>query len=174
MRSRQVLAFVIALTNISLCGSVFGQPILQERFEYPAKIVCGIQKDPRDMRLARGFYATTINVHNGNNKTAVLFKKLALSFPPAEQKPGNVLKITRDELESDQALKVDCPDVQRRLFPNGFPNGYIEGFVVIRSTERLDVTAVYTTANLDARGSIGSHSGIDVEDVREREIRESQ
>ncbi len=142
----------------------------QYKFEYPAKIVCGVQKDPRETRLVRGFYATTINVHSGNEAPVTLFKKLALSFPPEEQRPGRILPVSEDGLKSDEALKVDCPDIRRRLFPNGFPNGYIEGFVVIRSTERLDVTAVYTTAALDPRGLAGSHSSIDVEQVRERQL----
>jgi hypothetical protein len=146
----------------------------QYRFEYPAKIVCGVQKGPKEMRLAMGFYATTINIHNGNETPVTLFKKLALSFPPEEQKPGKILPIAEDELKSDEALKVDCTDIRQRLFPNGFLNGYIEGIVVIRSTERLDVTAVYTTAALDRGGQAGAHSSIDVGEVREREIRESK
>lgn len=36
----------------------------EEEFEYAVKIVCGTQKDPSDLRLVRGLYATTINIHN--------------------------------------------------------------------------------------------------------------
>ena len=48
--------------------------------------VCGearvrIQDEPANLRLARGLYATTINVHNPNQQTAVFKKKLALTFP---------------------------------------------------------------------------------------------
>ncbi len=146
----------------------------QPRFEYAAKVVCGIQKDPQDMRLARGFYATTVNIHNPNQEVAEFFKKLALTFPPSEQAPGKVIRIADDRLGPDQALKVDCMDLRRRLFPKGLPAPYIEGFVVIESGLSLDVTAVYTTAALDARGAVTLHSSIDVEQIRERQIKEEQ
>ena len=51
-------------------------------FEYVAKLVCGLQRNPEDMRLTRGFYASTINIHNPNDHEVEFFKKLALRFPP--------------------------------------------------------------------------------------------
>jgi hypothetical protein len=137
-------------------------------FSYAAKIVCGLQRDPRDMRLARGFYATTINIHNPGDTDAKFFKKLALTFPPEEQRPGKVIRISQDVLKPDEALKVDCNEIRRRLFPNGFPTPYIEGFVVIESANSLDVTAVYSTAALDQGGNVTTHSSIDVEQIKER------
>jgi hypothetical protein len=139
-------------------------------YKYAAKIVCGLQKDPKDMRLARGFYATTINIHNPNEEKVAFTKTLALSYPPEEQRPGKVMPIARDTLGPDEALKVDCMDVQRRLFPNGFPTPYIEGFVTIESRGSLDVTGVYTTASLDANSRPTDHSSIDVESVPERRV----
>jgi hypothetical protein len=144
------------------------EKVAMPMYEYAAKIVCGIQKDPEDMRLARGFYATTINIHNPNDDAVTLFKKLALTIPPGEQRPGEILRIAEDTLKPDQALAVDCMDIQRRLFPNGFPANYIEGFVVVQSPASLDVTAVYSTASLDEDGRVTTHSSIDVEQVRER------
>ena len=133
-------------------------------FEYAAKLICGFQEDQEDMRIAPGFYATTINIHNPRERRVVFFKKLALTFPPEEQSPGEVMPIREEDvLEPDQALAVDCVDIRRHLFPNGFPTPYIEGFVVIQSQASLDVTAVYTVASLDRR-----HSSIDVEQIRER------
>ncbi len=137
-------------------------------FEYVAKIVCGIQSEPNDMRLARGFYATTINIHNPNKEPAKFFKKLALTYPPKEQRPGEIHPISEDVLKYDEALKVDCNDVEQRLFPSGFPTPYIEGFVIIQSNQSLDVTAVYTTAVLDKKARVTEHSSIDVEQIRER------
>jgi subtilisin family serine protease len=118
-------------------------------FKYAAKVVCGVQEGPDDMRLAQGFYATTINIQNPNVEQVTFTKKLALSFPPAAQRPGRTLTISEDVLGEDEALKVDCPDLQRRLFPGGFPTPYIEGFVVIKSRQSLNVTAVYTTRSLE-------------------------
>lgn len=139
-------------------------------FEYAAKIVCGLQRDPKDMRLARGFYATTINIHNPHKEPVKFFKKLALSYPPEEQRPGKIMPISEDVLQYDEALKVDCNDIQKRLFPNGFPTSYIEGFIVIQSPKSLDVTAVYSTAALDKQGRVTEHSSIDVEQIRERKL----
>jgi len=139
------------------------------KFEYAAKIVCGVQSDAKGMRLAKGLYATTVNIHNPNQQPARFFKKLALTFPPPEQRPGKVYAISYDVLRYDEALKVDCEDIQRRLFPNGFPAPYyIEGFVVLQSDQSLDVTAVYSTAVVDKKGRAIEHSSIDVEQIHER------
>ena len=146
------------------------------RFQYAAKVVCGTQGEAGDGRLARGVYSTTINVHNAGDEVAQLFKRLSLSFPPEEQAPGDVLPIARDRLLPAQALKVDCRDLDRRLFPEP-PAPYYEGFVVLRSTRSLDVTAVYTAGSLedDAGRAGGPHAGptvsIDVEPVAERRLR---
>lgn len=138
--------------------------------QYAAKIVCGVQKDPDDLRLARGVYATTVNVHNPDAAPVAITKKLALSYPPPEQRPGEVKKIGSDLLGPDQALKTDCMDLRKRLFPGGFPSPYIEGFVVLQSSDPLDVTAVYTTATLGADGKAAAHSSIDVEQIPGRRL----
>jgi hypothetical protein len=137
-------------------------------FEYAAKILCGLQKDPKDMRLARGFYATAINIHNPHRTAVTFTKKLALTFPPEEQRPGKVLPIGKDTLGYDEALEVDCMDVERELFPDGFPTPYIKGFIVIQTKESLDVTAVYSSASLNEEGEATSHSSLDVEQIRAR------
>jgi hypothetical protein len=53
---------------------------------------------------------------------------------------------------------------------NGFPQRFIEGFVVIRSTARLDVVAVYTSATLARDGTAGQNSSVHVERVRGRPL----
>ena len=183
-----------------------GQP--REAFKYAAKIVCGTQEDPENLRLARGLYATAINILNPGSKPAKFTKKLSLTYPPEAQEPGAVYNISTDKLKPDEALEVDCEDLKRTLFPNGFPARYIKGFVVIRSDTSLDVTAVYTTRSLDGpccsqgdgdcckkggedccksdccgphrRGpggagtpmAVGAHSSIDVEQIRERIVKD--
>jgi hypothetical protein len=137
-------------------------------YEYAAKIVCGIQPDPEDMRLVRGFYATSINVHNPDIERVRFTKKLALTIPPGGQRPGEVRRLAIDALGPDEALAVDCMDIKRRVFPDGFPQPYIEGFVIIQSPRSLDVTAVYTTASLDKQGRIEGHTSTDIEQIRER------
>ena len=115
------------------------------------------------MNLAGGFYATSINVHNPNDEKVYFFKKLALTYPPAEQKAGSVTPVGVDTLGYDEALKTACTDIERTLFDGGFPASYIEGFVIIQSPRSLDVTGVYTTTSVN--------TSIHVEQIRERERR---
>jgi hypothetical protein len=123
----------------------------EPRFRYAAKLLCGTQDDPENLRLAQGSYATAINIHNPNDSRARFTKRLALTFPPEGQQPGKVLTIGKDVLAPGEALEVDCVDIRRRLFPNGFPESYIKGFVVLQSDRSLDVTGVYTTRGIEPR-----------------------
>jgi hypothetical protein len=157
-----VLAVNPATGEASAVGG--SQVVIADSFEYAVKLVCGIQKDEESLKLVRGQYATAINIHNPNEAPVEFFKKLALTDPPGGQRPGEILEIGTDKLRPDQALETDCIDIQRRLFPNGFPSPFVKGFVVLQSKAPLDVTAVYTAANLSAREVIS----IDVEQVRER------
>jgi len=141
----------------------------QFEYEYVAKLVIGKQAERENMMLARGFYATIINIHNPNYGPVRIYKKLALTFPPVEEKPGKIYDIAIDKLEHDEALKVDGNEIQRLLFPGGLPApGHVEGFVVIQSHASLDVVAVYTTAVLDDNGKVTEHSAIDLIQVLER------
>ena len=140
----------------------------KDGYQYAAKLVCGIQKDPKDLRLTRGRYATTINIVNVSPQDVKFSKTLALTIPPGNQKPGEVKLIADDLLRPDEALKVDCMDIKRRLYPNGFPNPFIEGFVIIESTNTLDVTGVYTSGAMDLEGRSTGVRSIDVEQIHER------
>ncbi len=43
---------------------VRGEPVARPAYEYAAKMICGVQKDPRGQVLARGFYTTVLNLRN--------------------------------------------------------------------------------------------------------------
>ena len=120
------------------------------RYKYAAKLVCGLQPEPSDGRLVKGQYATTINVLNLSDHLAKITKTLSLTYPPKEQRPGRVARIAQDVLKPDQALKVDCADVEQRVFPQGLPARYIEGYVTIESVVQLDVTGVYTSRDTES------------------------
>ena len=154
-------------TPVKISIDPFSFEIKQPRteFGYAAKIVCGDQRNSKELRLTKGRYATTINIHNPNDTPVTLFKKLSLTFPPKEQEPGMIIPIDRDILRPNEALKVDCVELER-LLPDGFP--YIEGFVVIESDKSLNVTAVYTAANLEGFLSSSKVRSIDVEQIHER------
>ena len=135
------------------------------KFRYAAKFVCGPNPGATE-RVLPGDYATAINVHNPNNKSVVIRKNIALTFPPAVQAPGAVSASIEDELGPNQALEVDCGEIPSEFFavPPGPP--YVKGFLVITSTRRLDVTAVYTAGPLG-----GQVASIDVEHIPERRIK---
>jgi Galactose oxidase-like, Early set domain len=136
-------------------------------YEYSAKIVCGVQSPEEKQRLAPGSYGTSINIHNPGPGPVRFFKKLALTFPPGSQRPGEVLPIGEDVLEYDRALQTDCRELRQRLVPT-HEAPTIEGFLVLQSPKSLDVTGVYTTAALDTGGAPSTHSSIDIEQVTER------
>ena len=124
---------------------------------YAIKFVCGTLPSPLpaalDGPVVAGTYATSINVHNPNffPRSISFRKKVALTFPPREQKPGFVSDYKTDALGIDQALKIDCPDIAANFIPAP-PPPFFEGFVVIESLGpflfrlpySLDVVAVYT------------------------------
>lgn len=135
--------------------------------EYSAKIVCGTQAPEDELRRAPGHYSTSVNIHNPGPGSVRFFKKLALTFPPGDQRAGEVLPIREEALGYDEALQTDCRELRRRLVPTRSAP-FIEGFLVIQSRASLDVTAVYTTAAVDRTGQVTTHSSIDVEQIRER------
>jgi serine protease len=139
----------------------------EEGFEYSAKLVCGAQDDPKNMALVRGFYATTINVRNPGREPVKLRKALALTLPPGREEPGELIPIAEEELRPDLALAVECNELAERI---GFPQPFIEGFVVVRSTGRLEVVAVYTSATLTRDGTAGQSSSIHVLRVHGRPL----
>lgn len=126
------------------------------RYRYAAKFICGTQPEaPSDGRLVKGHYATTINVLNVSDSPARIKKVLSLSFPPREQRQGTVMPIATDSLQPGHALKTDCADVERRLFPTGFPTPYIEGYIALETATRLDVTGVYSSRDVIAAPPCG-------------------
>jgi photosystem II stability/assembly factor-like uncharacterized protein len=145
----------------------------EPRFEYAAKLVCGMQEEADSLRLARGLYASAINIRNAAGAAAEVDMTLALTYPPEDLVPGRILPIARQRVQADEALEVDCEDVETEVFPDGFPAPYIKGFAVIASEVSLDVSAVYTTADLGSgEGSerLIRHSSIDVEQIAERAL----
>lgn len=125
--------------------------VLCVRYEYAAKLICGRQTEPQGHPLALGQYATAINIHNPNDERVHFFKKVALT--ERDQKPGRVLPVAIDGLQYDEALRLDCVDVRRRLAPTDATEALFEGFAIIQSPRSLDVTGVYTTSALRCAGS---------------------
>ena len=98
---------------------------------------------------------------------------VALTFPDAQfgsaREPGLVSGWLSSDVGPGEAVEIDCGEVPSEFFPGvPFPP-YIQGFLVIESTSPLDVTAVYTTASVNAVGEMEVRS-IDVETVPERRL----
>jgi hypothetical protein len=148
------------------------ESVPRRRFQYAAKLVCGVQPSTTDMRLARGHYATTINLLNAGPRPARIEKTLALAIPPGWQRPGQVSVIGRETVPAGRAIAVDCDDVRRRVFGGTLPSSFIDGFVTIISDRRLVATGVYSAATLNAEGTAEHHSSIQVETIAERVVRQ--
>ena len=143
-------------------------PPFKPKFQYAAKFVCGTN-DSDVERVLPGRYATAINIHNPGNETTFLRKKIALTFPPADQRAGKVSQFLFHELGPDEALEVDCEEIPTEFF-GGPVAPYVKGFLIVESEESLDVTAVYTAGDLPA-GAVSSVQSSDVEKIRERKIK---
>ncbi len=116
------------------------------RFLYVAMFSCGFDPPGAFQRLIPGQYATSIAIHNPSRKPVTLRKTVALSFPPAEQAPGEVSGTLEDVLAPGQSLQVDCQEIPAQFtFPQGPPAApYVLGHLSIESARRLAVTAIYT------------------------------
>jgi hypothetical protein len=132
LRKGPIFAFlVMMLLGVS---PAFSQ---QLPYEYAVKCICGRPTTPV---LAPGVYFTAINVHNPGKEGIGFLKKVAIALPG--EKPGPVSKTFEAKLGPDEALEIDCPDIERHAGAERF----LKGFVVIQSPAELDIVAVYTAA----------------------------
>lgn len=137
------------------------EPITDFPFLYPVKFICGTMEQWGEGPLAFGNYATAINVHNFTERSIKAVKKVVLTFPPGGQEPGEITRFYEFELGPDQALEIDCYDI-RKMVGIEYPD-FIKGFVVILSSDELDVVAVYTVATT-------TMTSIDVEYIETRKV----
>lgn len=114
---------------------------MQVTFQYAVKVVCGKQDGEI---LAPGRYWTAVNVHNPTYHNVRFRTKFATAHPGAES--GPVSEFSPARLGPDGALEYDCEDIFE-LAEGG--EEFLKGFLVIQSSEELDVVAVYTAAGED-------------------------
>ena len=135
------------------------------QFQYAAKFLCTSNipgTSQTTTSLLPGTYATVVNIHNPNPKSASFRMKLAAATS-TQVDPPQISKFIKDALKPDQATKVDCSRI--RDFDIQQIHGF-EGFLVIESAVSLDVIAVYTAGK-----NGGDVESIDVERVAERRLR---
>ena len=137
-------------------------------YRYAAKVVCGVQTDPVDLRLRPGVYATTVNIFNPDPETVRFDKRLAVSYPPDPQVQGDVFEFGFDSLDPLHALETNCDDLVEKAYDGQFPAPYFEGFVVITSPKSLDVTAVYSGSSITLQ-EMAAMGGDHPDDFTDRE-----
>ena len=127
------------------------------KYQYAIKLICTADIPGTSQTsdgLLPGVYETVVNIHNPQRKTVKLRKKLA--------HPGQISKFKNSRVKPDGVKRFVCRNIQD--FGITFIHGF-EGFLVIESSDSLDVTAVYT-----AGGKDGSVVSIDVEQIMERKM----
>jgi hypothetical protein len=144
---------------------------IKTEYQYAAKVVCSLRFPHQDGTLAKGVYRTIVNIHNPTNKKFTIAAKVALAteFGSAAG-PFSVTPFRKAELQADGATELNCFDIAGYFCPiNGVcvDFAFLEGFVVIKSPEPLDVVGVYS-----ARHSNGEVETMDVDTVPQRQISE--
>jgi len=149
MKTKRTGLSIMSLASLSLMlpGLVATNEV--SKFQYAATFIClanipltSLETDT----VLPGGYVTNVSVHNPNRTKVTVRKKLAVTFPPGEQRPGPVTKFIEEELGPDEAFEVDCGDTAKFEFQ---PIHGWKGFLVIESTGELDVTALYTAGGSD-------------------------
>lgn len=152
-------------SSVTLVGLVMAvsftsaQAQTQTRFVYSVKFLCGIQSNgvvrpPFEPPVKPGNYATAINIHNFHQVGDALFCKNAVAALPenvSRSQPGNFVNLA---LKPGQALEVDCSDIVKLLPPSPVVPPFIKGFVEIRSSQLLNVVAVYTSQVCHEPGNV--------------------
>lgn len=132
--------------------------IRRYRFQYAAKFLCTANipgTSQTSGSVLPGAYQTAVNIHNPGRERAKYRMKIAL--------PGQISNFRDGALAADAVANVDCNQITSD-FGITFIHG-AEGFLVIESSHSLDVTAVYTA------GAVGGQvTGIDVEEIKERQL----
>lgn len=128
------------------------------RFQYAAKFICTSNipgTSQTSASLLPGNYQTAVNIHNPNDRPVKFRAKVSLGAR------GLISRFIGGGLGPDEVTRFVCSDLRAKFGLTTIHGA--EGFLVVESTESLDVVAVYTAGPV--RGDVAS---IDVEKVRER------
>jgi hypothetical protein len=141
-------------------------------YQYAAKVVCSLLLPHQDGTLAKGVYRTIVNIHNPTKKRFTIAAKVALATEfGSEPGPFSVTPFKKAELQPDGATELSCFNIAGYFCPiNGVcvDFAFLEGFVVIKSPEPLDVVGVYTARHTD-----GEVETMDVDTISPRQISET-
>jgi hypothetical protein len=165
---------VSSLALVLATGGAAAQSLSPPYDSYAAKFSCNATTTDADVVI--GTYATSVNIHNPQSQLAVkFFKKIVTApeeAPPGQtQPPGTIVVLSGsstsnlDVLPPDQAERVDCPVINRVLFPQGTAPSHVEGFVVIQVQKQslAGMTPIYPA--LDVVGKYTARAGASGFDV---------
>jgi hypothetical protein len=139
---------------------------VEEGFMYTVKFACVEEVGPAEadfggIPFLPARYRTAVNIHNPQRDDVSFQKKAVVALSQGSGEHGFISEWQEERLRSDDALDVDCRDIQKLL---GGTQPVGDGFVVIESQLPLDVVAVYTTEG----------AGIDVEYIQPKRISNGQ
>ncbi len=93
-------------------------PEMERLIVYSAKFLCGPAFGGEGVQP--GSYSTAINVHNPQEQTVYLFKKVVIAEP--EYKPrGQISAFRKVRLAPDEAIEIDCLDIGTFFRPQPEP-----------------------------------------------------
>lgn len=140
---------------------------LETRYQNTAKFVCSLFGSVSPLLAVEGTYRTVVNVHNPTEEEVSFAAHISRAGSGGDEaflnSPPRLL-----ELGAAETLEIDCGTVAGAFCPiDGICIDFLwmEGFVVIDSPVRLDVTAVVT-----AGPEHGKVASVDVETVREERV----
>jgi hypothetical protein len=141
--------YAIDTTNNVLYGYTVSKKLVV-RFTYSIKFLCG--RGSESFGVEPAYYATAINIHNFLNEEVYLKKKAVIAHREGEPM-GVVSPYAELDLEPNTAIEVDCVDIYGLLDLPYYKyflwwkcptKLFVKGFVVIESSQPLNIEAVYT------------------------------
>ncbi|ETX00347.1 MAG: hypothetical protein ETSY1_11500 [Candidatus Entotheonella factor] len=127
----------------------------QDVWSYSVKFVCGAaQTDPREIPIVEpGFYATEINIHNYRPEPVEIRKQVILIVQDNEAvgREPNFVGVSGEDgiaLPPNTATMDDC--LRIREIAGVDTSNLTIGYLVLQSTQEINVDAVYTTTGGEA------------------------
>jgi hypothetical protein len=117
------------------------------KYEYAAKVVCGVRSGRNSDLLPPGRYFTIVNIHNPSKRRTHFMRKVAQAGTAT---PTPISAWETGHLEGDEAVVVQCAQIAKQMEAD-----WVEGFLVVQSAKPVDVVAVYATAASDG-GAVNS------------------
>ncbi len=184
-KARKLVSSVACLVGIA--GAVGGPamaqapapipvPAPQPIYSYAVKYVCGFQKptvEPGEPAVKAGNYATEVNIYNPQQTLSPIRKRVLVLVEqgkPVGREPEQVKARGFDgiRLQGGNATMDDCNRLWQLIYPNVVPPAPMPlmiGYLILQSSQPLDVRAVYTAATPGEPGIRNSGISIDVETV---------